>query len=163
MKKIITFILLLTTAVTFNSCRKNSVTKSNNTCAHSTNQVARASTFATTQVWLVGLGQCLPSPYNCGSDVVVTGKRLLADNLRNAISGGPNSIANFFGDMNNREVFPSNTSITDAQLNNLASGTYNIIEVTDNEDPYKKYYLCGPADNLSPENPEYVISITFAP
>lgn len=164
MKKIFGFILLLSIAATFNACKKASVTGTkNDTPKPALNEVSRASTFGTTQVWLVGLGQCLPSPYNCGSDVVVTSKRSLADALQIAINGGTNSIAQFFLNRNNWEVFPASTTVTDAQLNDLASGMYNIIEITDPENPYKRYYLCGPAETLTEDNPEYVISVTFTP
>lgn len=165
MKKIFILILLAASVVTFNACKKSGVAESKpaNPNKSSLNQVARSASFGTTQVWLVGLGQCLPSPYNCGSDVVIIGKRKLSDELHLAIGGGPADIGKFFTDFTKQDVFPASTTVTQKQIDDLASGTYNIIEYTDQEDPYKKYYLVGPADNLNPENPEYVLSITFAP
>jgi hypothetical protein len=77
-----------------------------------------------------------------------------------AINNGTSAIGTFFSSHQNWDVFPPNYPST-TQMQKLASGNYNIIALQSPKDDRTYFFLCGPANTLTEDNPEFVVQGTY--
>jgi len=104
--------------------------------------------------WDKDVGDCITPSQNCTAPVIITPQKIGPyDNFIESIENGPNSIANFFTNGDWDDLFPN---LDNDDLNNLKSGTYNIISV---ESGNIIYYLCGATGTLSTENVDFVLVV----
>lgn len=159
MKKILAFVILLPLAMSLNSCKKSSTSAVTNGGTPNINAVANR-TGTATMIWWVPFGYCAGEPKDCGPETVIVAKRPRLYSLQAAIDNGPSAIATFFSSQNNWDVFPPNYPSTQ-QMDKLASGNYDIIMIQSKYDDETYYFLCGPTQTLSAENPEFVVQGTY--
>lgn len=157
MKKAFIFAILFSVVAGNISCRKSANSSIKNT-ANINHNASRTGTA--TMIWWLPFSSCAGEPKDCGPETVIVAKRPKLEGLLKAIDDGAGSIGGFFASESNWDVFPANYPSTQ-QMQKLASGTYDIIPIQSGSDGNKYYFLCGPANTLSEDNPEFVVQGTY--